>query len=78
MVTLRVILKSGQDFYVKCKEYGISKTADGIVIGYELEGVIENDPVCLDFSQIAAIVRVLSDEPSCVVCGLDEAASAAG
>ena len=32
------------------------------VTGYNISGITENKPVYLDFEQVAAIVRVLSDE----------------
>lgn len=32
------------------------------VTGYNISGITENKPVYLDFDEVAAIVRVLSDE----------------
>lgn len=32
------------------------------VTGYNIEGITENQPVYLDFEQVAAVVRVFSDE----------------
>ena len=46
-MTVRVILKSGVEFSIK---------------GYNIEGITENQPVYLDFEQVAAVVRVFSDE----------------
>lgn len=30
--------------------------------GYNIKGITENKPVYLDFEQVAAVVRVISDE----------------
>ena len=34
----------------------------GQATGYNIEGITENKPVYLDFEQVAAVVRVYSDE----------------
>lgn len=33
-----------------------------MMTGYNISGITENKPVYLDFDEVAAIVRVLSDE----------------
>ena len=53
-MTMRVILKSGSEFAIKCDKFTIT--------GYNIEGITENKPVYLDFEQVAAVVRVYSDE----------------
>lgn len=62
MMSIRIILKSGKDFVVKCTKFNLEKNGFGNVTGYEIEGIEENKPIYLDFSQVAAIARVMSDE----------------
>ena len=59
-MTIRVILKSGAEFAVKCDKFTV--TRDGNVAGYNISGITENKPVYIDFTQVAAVVRVYSDE----------------
>ena len=58
-MTMRVILKSGSEFAIK---FTITKNGFGQATGYNIEGITENKPVYLDFEQVAAVVRVYSDE----------------
>lgn len=50
-MTIRVILKSGSEFAIKCDKFTIKQ-----------KGITENKPVYLDFEQVAAVVRLFSDE----------------
>lgn len=59
---MRVILKSGAEFTVKCDEFTITRNELDVVTGYNVKGITENKPVYLDFEQVAAVVRVFSDE----------------
>ena len=59
---IRVILKSGSEFTIKCDKFTIEKNGLGQMIGYDINGITENKPVYLDYEQIAAIVRVFSNE----------------
>lgn len=61
-MTIRVILKSGVEFAVKCDEFTLSRNGLEQVTGYNIKGISENKPVYLDFSEVAAVVRVFSDE----------------
>ncbi|MFR2172882.1 MAG: DNA N-6-adenine-methyltransferase [Clostridium fessum] len=61
-MTVRVILKSGVDFAIKCDKFTINRDGFGNVRGYDIGGIVENKPVYLDFEQVAAVVRVFSDE----------------
>lgn len=61
-MTIRVILKSGVEFAVKCDKFTITKNGFGQATGYNIEGITENKPVYLNFEQVAAVVRVYSDE----------------
>ena len=61
-MTVRIILKSGTEFSVKCDEFTIKRNGFDQVTGYDIKGITENKPVYLDFEQVAAVVRVYSDE----------------
>ncbi|MBQ4268417.1 MAG: hypothetical protein IJB97_02070 [Clostridia bacterium] len=61
-MTIRVILKNGAEFAIKCDEFTLTRNGFQQVTGYNVKGITENKPVYLDFEQVAAVVRVLSDE----------------
>ena len=61
-MTVRIILKSGTEFSVKCDEFTIKRNRLDQVTGYDIKGITENNPIYLDFEQVAAVVRVVSDE----------------
>lgn len=61
-MTIKVILKSGLEFAVRCDKFTIEKNLVGQITRYEVEGIAENKPVYLNLEEVAAIVRVLSDE----------------
>ena len=61
-MSIRIILKSGVEFTVKCDKFTLSKNGLGVTTGYDIEGITENKPVYLNFDEVAAIVRLYSDE----------------
>ena len=61
-MTIRIILKSGVVFDIKCTEFTLTRSGLGEVVGYDIKGITENKPIHLDFEQVAAIVRTLSEE----------------
>lgn len=61
-MTVRIILKSGAEFSVKCDKFTIKRNGFDQVTGYDIKGITENKPVYLDWGQVAAVVRVYSDE----------------
>lgn len=61
-MTIRIVLKSGVVFDVKCSEFKLKRDALGNVVEYDIKGITENKPIYLDFEQVAAIVRTLSEE----------------
>lgn len=61
-MTVRIILKSGAEFSVKCDKFTITRNGLNQVTGYEIKWITENNPVYLDWGQVAAVVRVYSDE----------------
>ena len=54
-MSIRVILNSGSEFTIKCDKFTLERNGFGQATGY-------NKPVYLNFDQVAAIVRVQSDE----------------
>nr|DAJ90259.1 MAG TPA: hypothetical protein [Bacteriophage sp.] len=61
-MTIRVILKNGSEFTIKCDKFTLKQNGLGEVNEYKIEGITENKPIYLDFEQVAAIVRIYSDE----------------
>ena len=61
-MTIRIVLKSGVVFDVKCTEFTLKRDGLGNVVGYDINGITENKPIYLDLEQVAAIVRTLSEE----------------
>ena len=61
-MSIRIILKSGVEFTVKCDKFTLNQNRLGQTIGYDIAGITENKPVYLDFDEVAAIVRLYSDE----------------
>ena len=58
-MSMRVILKSGAEFTVKCDKFTLERNGLEQVTGYNIGGITENKPVYLDFDEVAAIVRVV-------------------
>lgn len=54
-MTVRVILKSGVEFSIKCDKFTLTRNGFQQVTGYNIEGITENKPVYLDFEQVAAV-----------------------
>ena len=61
-MSIRFILKSGAEFTVKCDSVSVNKNGFGVITSYEFKGVTENKPLDVDMTQIAAVIRVMSDE----------------
>ena len=61
-MSIRFIMKSGAEFTVKCDNVTVKRNGLGVVIGYDFKGITENKPLEVDMSQIAAVIRVMSDE----------------
>ena len=62
-VSLRFILKNGSEFTVKCTDYSFEFTrmTDSFA-AYKLKGVTENNPIFVDLSEVAAVIRLVQDE----------------
>ena len=61
-MSIRIILKSGVEFTVKCDKFTLNQNGFGHTTGYDIAGITENKPVYLDFDEVAAIIRLYSDE----------------
>ena len=61
-MTVCIILKSGAEFSVKCDKFTITRNGLDQLTGYDIKGITENKPIYLDLGQVAAVVRVYSDE----------------
>ena len=61
-MSIRIIRKSGVEFTVKCEKFTLKQNGFGQTTGYDIEGITEDKPVYLDFDEVAAIVRLYSDE----------------
>ena len=61
-MSIRIILKSGVEFTVKCEKFTLKQNGFGQTNGYDIKGITENKPVYIDFDEVAAIVRLYSDE----------------
>ena len=61
-MSIRIILKSGIEFTMKCEKFTLKQNGFAQTTGYDIAGITENKPVYLDFDEVAAIVRLYSDE----------------
>lgn len=61
-MTIRIVLKNGVVFDVKCTEFTLKRDGIGNVVGYDIKGITENKPIYVNLEQVAAIVRTLSEE----------------
>lgn len=61
-MSIRIILKSGAEFTVKCDSFTLKRNGFDQITGIEAKGITENKFLHLDFDEVAAIVRRYSDE----------------
>lgn len=59
---IRFILKSGAEFTMKCDSFTLHRNGLNQITGWEAKGILENKPLEIDFSEVAAIVRLCSNE----------------
>lgn len=59
---IRIIFKNGFELVVKCESFTVNRNGLKEVIGFDFKGVTENKPLHLDFSEILAVVGIMSDE----------------
>lgn len=64
-MTIRFILKNGKEIDMKCKEFNATYdnfTGSGMINSYEAKGITENKIIGIDFSEIVAVYRLMTDE----------------
>lgn len=59
---VRVILKSGAEFIVKCEKFTATRSSSGDLLGYGIIDAAENKPIYLNLDQVEAIVQLSSGE----------------
>ena len=57
-MSIKVIMKSGVGFTIKCEKFTIKQDMFGKVVGWDIEGILENKPVYIDFEEIEAVIRL--------------------
>ena len=60
--TMRVILKSGAEFIIRCDQFIATKDILGNLVGYEINGMTDGKIVYLDVQQMEAVIQLPSDE----------------
>ena len=64
-MTIRFVLKNGKEIDMKCKEFSSNTnqlTGNGMISSYEAKGITENKIIGIDFSEIVAVYRLMTDE----------------
>lgn len=56
-MSMRVILKSGVEFTVKCDKFTLERNGLEQVTGYNIGGITENKPVYLDFDEVRELIN---------------------
>lgn len=69
-MTIRIIFKSGYELTIKCDGFELVSNNFGQLTEYKFSGITENKPLYLDWKEIVAVVRVVSDEIDSS-CGAD-------
>lgn len=63
LVHLRVILKSGVEFTTVVKSYSVKwNNLNTLLTSLHVDGCVESYPVWVNLDEVAAIIRVLSNE----------------
>lgn len=64
-MTIRFVFKNGKEIDMKCENF-TSKFSqfdgNGMITGYEATGVTENKIIGIDFTQLVAVYRLMTDE----------------
>lgn len=63
-MTIRFILKNGKEIDMKCEKFTAKHEflSNGMISGYDAEGITENKIIGIDFSEIVAVYRLITDE----------------
>lgn len=66
-MTIRFVLRNGKEIDMKCKEFSSNTnqlTGNGMISSYEAKEITENKIIGIDFSEIVAVYRLMTDEVS--------------
>lgn len=66
-MTIRFVLRNGKEIDMKCKEFSSNTnqlTGNGMISSYEAKRITENKIIGIDFSEIVAVYRLMTDEVS--------------
>ena len=62
-LTIHFILKNGKDFTVKCSEFEVERSwITGDITEYKIKGIVDNNPIFIDMTEVAAIIQELPGE----------------
>lgn len=65
-MTIRLVLRNGKEIDMKCKEISSNAklTENGMISSYESKGITAIKIAGVDFSEIVAVYRLMTDEVS--------------
>lgn len=64
-MTIVFLFKNGKEIRMKCENFNSNKNeilSDGMITGFNAEGITENKIIGINFSEVIAVYRVVSDE----------------
>ena len=61
-MTITILFRNGKELSVKCDSVGIERGMTGRITNLHFKGIKENKILDLDFDEIIAIYRKVSDE----------------
>lgn len=63
-MTIRFILKNGKEIDMKCEKFSAKHEflSNGMISGYNAENITENKIIGIDFTEVVAVYRLMSDE----------------
>lgn len=63
-MTIKFMFKNGKELEMKCEKFkgNYDLLSNGMISSFDAEGITQNKIIGIDFSEIIAVYRVLSDE----------------
>lgn len=64
-MTIRFVLKNGKEIDMKCEKFVANTNqllSNGMITGYQAKGITENKIIGIDFSEVVAVYRLITDE----------------
>ena len=64
-MTIRFVLRNGKEIDMKCEKFNHNRnefTGNGMITGYEASGITENKILGINFDEVVAVYRLMSDE----------------